>query len=112
MPITPVLGKNEKGEATISRFCIDVRQRSSSLLETTTECLPNVNEVLKRVAGSYAMNTADACKAFWSQWIFPPDRASAINVAGSNCVQKRLFFGLKAGTSQHNQLMAEIRNHW
>jgi hypothetical protein len=29
-------------------------------------------------------------------------------VAGSNYVLKRLFFGLKTGTSQHNQLMTEI----
>ena len=109
MPITLVLGKNEKGETTISRFCIDARQLNSALLDTTTECLPNMNEVLKHVAGAYVMSTTDACKAFWSQRIYPPDRAKcAINVAGSNYVLKRLFFGLKTGTSQHNQLMTEI----
>ena len=109
MPITLVLGKNDKGETTISRFCIDARQLNANLLDTTTECLPNMNEVLKYVSGAYVTSTTDACKAFWSQRIFPPDRAKcAINVAGSNYVLKRLFFGLKTGTSQHNQLMTEI----
>jgi hypothetical protein len=87
MPITLVLGKNDKGETTISRFCIGARQLNANLLDTTTECLPNMNEVLKYVSGAYVTSTTDACKAFWSQRIFPPDRAKcAINVAGSNYV--------------------------
>ena len=109
MPITLVLGKNDAGETTISRFCIDARQLNECLVDTTTECLPSMDDVLKNVNGAYVYSTTDACKAFWSQRIFPPDRAKCcINVAGNNYVLKRLFFGLKTGTSQHNALMTEI----
>jgi hypothetical protein len=102
LPIALVLGKNDKGETAISRFCIGARQLNANLLDTTTECLPNMNEVLKCVSGAYVTSTTDAGKAFWSQRIFPSDRAKcAINVTGPNYV-------LKTGTSQHNQLMTEI----
>jgi len=68
-----------------------------------------MDDVLKNVNGAYVYSTTDACKAFWSQRIYPPDRAKCcINVAGNNYVLKRLFFGLKTGTSQHNALMTEI----
>jgi hypothetical protein len=34
LPVTLVLAKNDKGETTISRFCIDARQLNKQILDT------------------------------------------------------------------------------
>jgi len=111
MPVTLVLAKNDKGETTISRFCIDARQLNKQILDTTPECVPSLNQVLGHAQGAYVYSTFDTVKAFWTSKLWPPDAAKAcLNVAGQNFILKRLFFGLKTGSSQFHALMTEIIN--
>jgi hypothetical protein len=111
MPVTLVLAKNDKGETTISRFCIDARQLNKQILDTTPECVPSLNQVLGHAQGAYVYSTFDTVKAFWTSKLWPPDAAKAcLNAAGQNFILKRLFFGLKTGSSQFHALMTEIIN--
>jgi hypothetical protein len=54
-------------------------------------------------------STIDLVKAFWQSRIFPPHASRvALRIAGQNYFLKKLFFGIRFGSSTFQQLLQDI----
>ena len=109
MPVTLVLGKTPEGETTITRLTIDARECNKALVDDMPEALPTIANLMQHAEGGYVYSTIDLVKAFWQSRIFPPHASRvALRIAGQNYSLKKLFFGIRFGSSTFQQLLQDI----
>jgi hypothetical protein len=99
-----------EGGTAITRLTIDARECNKALVGDMPEALPTTANPMQHAEGGYVYSTIDLVKAFWQSRIFPPHASrAALRIAGQNCALKKIFFGMRFGSSTaFQQLLQDI----
>jgi hypothetical protein len=106
-----VLGKTPEGETTTTRLTIDARECNKALVDDMPEALPTtIANLMQHAEGGYVcIQHNRTSKGILAKSHFPPHASRvALRIAGQNYALKKLFFGIRFGSSTFQQLLQDI----
>jgi hypothetical protein len=109
-PITLVLKRDEDGNTTINRLCMDSRPLNARLEKPSgSEQIPLIDSLYQLCEGAYLYTAIDCTKMYWQIPLWKNHKKySGFSANGSVYCFNRCFFGASTSASVCQRLMCEV----